>query len=404
LSPLPAPTFLPTDAAATIVTLSLYFSSSSGLTCADYGASEEAALEAALAAVIIGIKRFTAQTCADDSIERRRRRRLLSDNAIVITTDVTVRDAAYDGLSKAEIAASVTSAVGEAAASGALHTDVSNAVEADSPLVYAAASATVPPTPTPSTAAPTVATAAADDKDDDKSSGAWEVASLVILGVNAVGIVGFSLFMRHKVSQEITRGNIIAITLGWIDQISDFLFGVELLLFTPEGGAIVRAIGAVALVWFALTALFNYVMWQRILKDEQKHPYDKAAVVKDAELYAALTIFMLGSLDLMTVWPWKDPNVRSRTRSYPSKPAMLSSIRSELLEDGPQLLFNIIYFAVVGGGALFPIVNFCVTILTLLWTIFTKMNILHAFDELDGPAAEAESIQTGDQQQQGGGG
>jgi hypothetical protein len=253
----------------------------------------------------------------------------------------------------------------------------------------------------PPTTAPTTATVAADDEDDDAGSGAWEAASLAILGVNAVGIVGFALFMRRKVSQEITRGNITAISLGWIDQISDFLFGVELLLFTPAGGAAVRLIGAVSLVWFVATAAFNYVMWRRILKDEKKHPYDKDAVAKDAELYAALTIFMLGSLDLMTIWPWTNPNVRARTRSYPSKPATLFSIRSAMLEDGPQLLFNVAYFIVVpSGGALFPIANCCVTILTLLWTVFTKMNILQVFDDYDEPAAEAENTQLGGQQQQ----
>ena len=60
-------------------------------------------------------------------------------------------------------------------------------------------------------------------------------------------------------------------------------------------------IGVVALVWFVGTAVYNHVMWQRIMK---ANPFDKALVGEHAELYGALNIFVLGSLDLMTIFPW----------------------------------------------------------------------------------------------------
>ena len=56
--------------------------------------------------------------CAD---ARRRHRRLLQSSSVTVTTDATVRDAAYDDdASKSEIADGAQSAIAESAASGAL--------------------------------------------------------------------------------------------------------------------------------------------------------------------------------------------------------------------------------------------------------------------------------------------
>ena len=156
--------------------------------------------------------------------------------------------------------------------------------------------------------------------------------------------------------------------------------------------AAIKAIGAVVLVWFVGTCVFNYVHWQRILRSEDC-PYAKSVVLKHAEFYGAMTIFMLGSLDLMTIYPWTNPHVK-KTHSYPSKSAVQASIRSAMLEDCPQLAFNIAYFAARGGTvatSLFPIVNCSVTVLQLLWTVFTKMSIVQAFDgdSADGGATKA---------------
>ena len=226
---------------------------------------------------------------------------------------------------------------------------------------------------------PTVSVSQATAQPAPNDNGSWEALSLSILVVNAIGIVAFSLYMRQKLTQAgrpVSFGNVVAISLGWIDQVSDFLFGVELIGFTTNASAAVKAIGAVSLFWFVATSVFNYVQWQKIVKENE---YDKAVVLREAELYGAMQIFMLGSLDLMTIFPWTDPNVQ-HTHSYPSKVAVVASIRSSMLEDTPQLLFGIAFFVLSDGVTTFMVINCAVTVLTLLWTVFTKSSILGAFD------------------------
>ena len=366
----------PTGGATSIVPIALHMT---GLTCAEYGAIEEAAVNDALLLTILGAKSFASHECADAA--SRRRRRLLQASSVTITTDATVRDAAYgDGTSKSDIADEAQSAVQEAAASGELGAaivDAASALDPTSPLLGVELSTTLPPTPAPTRV----------------DNNAWEVGSLSFLALNAVCIVGFSVYMKRTVgTSAITNGNIVAISLGWIDQVSDLLFGVELVAFTPEGGGFVQILGVLALVWFVGTAVYNYVMWQRIMKANQ---FDKALVGEHAELYGALSIFVLGSLDLMTIFPWTDPNV-AHTHSYPSKDAVSASIRSALLEDVPQLLFNAAYFVAVDRVGIFPIVNGCVTVLTLLWTVFTKKMIFQSFDAFDATTSEAEGARRED--------
>merc|ERR1712185_267363 len=132
-----------TSAAITLVPIALYMT---GLACADYGAVEEAAVNAALLATVPGAVSFAAHACAD---ARRRRRRLLQASSVTVTTDATVRDAAYgDVTSDSDIADAATSAVADAAASGELSAAIiehAAALDSTSPLRAVALSATLPP-------------------------------------------------------------------------------------------------------------------------------------------------------------------------------------------------------------------------------------------------------------------
>ena len=214
----------------------------------------------ALAATVTGAIAFSEHTCADAS-SGTRRRPLASSNIVTIDTTATVRNVAHSDdqtiANADEVTASVALALEEAATSGSLAQEIANetaALDTSSPLRTVSVSlATSQPAPN-------------DDEDDDGGSGSWETLSLSILVVNAIGIVAFSLYMRQKLTKAgrpVSSGNDMAISLGWIDQISDLLFGVELIGLTPNASAAVKAIGAVSLLWFVTTSVYNYVQYRR---------------------------------------------------------------------------------------------------------------------------------------------
>ena len=183
--PSPAPTTpKPTSAAFTNVSISLHMT---GLACADYGAVEEAAVNAALLETIPGATTFTAHVCDDES---RRRRRLLQSPSITVSTDATVRDAAYDDdASKSDIANGATDAVADAASSGALAAAIveqAAALDSTSPLRYASVSATLLPTSAPTTE-PTVFSYA------EGVSAAPRTSAVGVLTLGAMALVSWFL-------------------------------------------------------------------------------------------------------------------------------------------------------------------------------------------------------------------
>ena len=121
-----------------------------GVACSEYGPVEETAVNDALYSIIPGAVSFASHACADAG---RRRRRPLQASSITITTDATVRDVAYgDDASKSDIVGGATSAVADAAASGALDEAIVERVatlDSTSPLRAVAMSVTLPPTPAP---------------------------------------------------------------------------------------------------------------------------------------------------------------------------------------------------------------------------------------------------------------
>ena len=129
------------------------------MSCVDYGAEEETAVNNALASTLAGATFFSSHTCSDSGF----RRRQLLVSSITIDTEATVRDAAYDGASKAAIADIAQNTLAESVASGDLHEAILleiMALDPSSPLrSVSSLSATSPPTPAP--------TPAAANEDDD---------------------------------------------------------------------------------------------------------------------------------------------------------------------------------------------------------------------------------------------
>ena len=179
----------------------------------------------ALQDVISGAMSFTAHVCTDvGGVTDGRRQLSTSSDAIVVETDATVRDAAYVGsaVSKDDIINSAQSALADSVATGALSDaiiDVIATLDPLSPLRAAEISATMPPSSSPtsfSSQLPQIAEG-------------WENTAIVITFVNLVLIIGFCLYMRKTLGSDdrLSNMNLLAIVLGWIDMVSDCLFGVE---------------------------------------------------------------------------------------------------------------------------------------------------------------------------------
>ena len=116
--------------------------------------------------------------------------------------------------------------------------------------------------------------------------------------------------------------------------------------------------------------------WQRI---KRENAYDSTIVRKNAELFGAMTIVVLGSLEILTTFPWSSEHLAAN-HTYPSKSALRASIRAAMLEDAPELLFNVLFFVLMGKLTLMPVISCCVTVLQLLWTVFTKLTIIEEFE------------------------
>ena len=71
-------------------------------------------------------------------------------------------------------------------------------------------------------------------------------------------------------------------------------------------------------------------MAKKLKRDSE---YDKKDVAKNNAIYAIVDSLMLGSLDMMVVYPWiLDEEKRTRNQNYPSKDAVDASIKSQAAE------------------------------------------------------------------------
>ena len=178
------------------------------MACADYGDNEEAAVNSALASTLVGEVAFAEHACADSDARRRR----LLETSITVSVDVSVRDAAFGGASKAEIADSVQSTLAASVASGDLQELIAlNAAQLDpsSPLLFVTSmSATAPPTMSPTPA--TEATAALSP---------IGIALIVVGGVVLCGGVALYIARRIKRARWNAAGPLGDFELSAVDEV-----------------------------------------------------------------------------------------------------------------------------------------------------------------------------------------
>ena len=177
----------------------------SGLSCSEYGEVEQAAVNEAMWVIITGLKSISQHTCTD--VAGARRRRLLTD-AVNIGLEVTVRDAAFDLSSKAEIIQSVQDDLAVSAASGdfsILIADAAAALDSSSPLLTVLISETLAPTLAP-TSAPSFAPSFAptvNDGDDTAQAMIWVVIAIAVLVI--VIVVACAAFKLGRASAKVNH-------------------------------------------------------------------------------------------------------------------------------------------------------------------------------------------------------
>ena len=202
--------------------LSFYIS---GLSCAEYTTTDETAVNNVLGSTINGAISFTNHACTDED-GRRRQLSALSDT-MVIETNAAVRDVAYGtGSSKDAITESVRQTLADSAASGALTAAIADeaaSLDPSSSLRFAAVAATLAPSFSPSSS-PT-----SFSSELPQIAEWWGNAAIGIIVVNLVFIIGFVIYMRFMLGSidRLSNMNLLAIVLGWIDMVSDCLFGIE---------------------------------------------------------------------------------------------------------------------------------------------------------------------------------
>ena len=89
-------------------------------------------------------------------------------------------------------------------------------------------------------------------------------------------------------------------------------------------------IGYASLLMWVLSVLYNYYLAKKLKKECE---YDTKDVAMNNAIYAVVDFLMLGSLDMMVVYPWiLDEEKRTLNQNYPSKDAVDASIKSQAAE------------------------------------------------------------------------
>jgi hypothetical protein len=84
------------------------------------------------------------------------------------------------------------------------------------------------------------------------------------------------------------------------------------------------------MVMWVLSVVYNYHLTKKIKKNCKR---DMKDVATNNAIYAIVDVLMLGSLDMMVVYPWiLDEEKRKLSQNYPSKNAVDDSIKSQAVE------------------------------------------------------------------------
>ena len=90
-------------------------------------------------------------------------------------------------------------------------------------------------------------------------------------------------------------------------------------------------IGVVSFVTLFASVVYNFYLTDQIRKKFSENVKDK--IGEQSDIYAVVDILMLGSLDMMVVYPSDfDPAKQTKYQNYPSTDAVDKSIKSQAAE------------------------------------------------------------------------
>ena len=324
----------------------------------------------ALRPTIPGAMAFASHTCVDAS---RRRRRLLQASSVTVTTDATVRDAAYgDDASKSDIAGGAQSAVTESSASGTLGAAIANAAAAldpTSPLRAVTLSATLPPTPMPTTPAPTTG---------DEDEGAAISPSLVFTGVSvALGVVVILVgvaFYHHKERKNLSPVTVLFLIFSAPDFVLDCMWVHERQLSPGE-----QAFYVCSLTILVFTSIVNTISTLLAINHEIKRKQfdaDKFFETCYGAPYMLILLLCCTNTDGLLLLPWTYDEEFKKTRifeqtGFPSE-LLLKISFLRLIEDAGQAIIQTVYISTRGDAGLLTMLSLITSWLGFLYLLLFK--------------------------------
>lgn len=363
-----------------------------GLSCDEYEADlgNERAVNQALELVITGAvpNSSSPHTCRAASSSNSRRELFTSDE-IGISMRLTVRDAAFGGTtSKTNITNKAQDSFTESAASGDLIRAIVENAPAGSFLNFASVYPHAPPTSLP-TASPT-----GDRLDTSDSFGiprGWESFANLFLAFFSIFTFGFATFVfaskedASPISKDDTfelkcipewlrnggccscscscvlnkivaiadvafkavkknYPEILPVTFGTMDLISDLLFAVQCIYWSKEPNLAnddedyiapaMSIVGYVSLSWVLVCVCMNGIFIFRLRDKWDQEKMNSEGMYK----YGAVLFLTLFGLDAMTMLPWGSE--KRLHDSFPQGDGVKYSLYSKLVEDIPQFIFQ----------------------------------------------------------------
>jgi len=352
-----------------------------GLSCDEYEADpgNERAVNQALEQTITGAvpNSSSSHTCRAASSSSSSRRKLFTSDEIGLSVSLTVRDAAFGGTtSKANITNKARDSFAELAASGDLIRAIVENAPAGSSLLFASIYPHAPPTSSPT---PNPTGERLTLKDSLGIPRHWESSANYFLGFTSVFTFGFATFVfaskkdENDGLSEVTfaavakvafaavvkhYAEILTITFGVMDLISDFLFAVQCIYWSFEPNLendegeedyyiapAMSAVGYFALGWVLVCMFMNAIFIYQLSGEWDRDKMEEEGMYK----YGAVVLLMGFGLDAMTMLPWKETR-RHGYDNYPEGSGVFFSLISKVVEDIPQFIFQGIAMVILSSN------------------------------------------------------
>ena len=197
-----------------------------------------------------------------------------------------------------------------------------------------------------------------------------------VYGGSALLAIAVAAWAKHTSHPEFDMCHSIDMALAAVDFGGDALFVIEAL----EKGAL--ALAGIAGFLLGLSSVISFcvctwMVYYHFRADMQKRKlqqgksdgdlihWDRAG--KNASLYATIIILSATNSELVKLYPWKE----NKFDGFPRSRLAIRVTQLALLEDLPQLIFQLIYMITVEASPV-AVASFAVTVIDLLWRVIKR--------------------------------